>query len=118
MIQPVAFTVFWLASAVALMAAWKTVRNTRVNDAMFYAVSAVEIGAVVLLLTGVIALVRTDRDVAGTLLISYLVTLVLVPPVALVWGVAEKSRWGTGVLLIGMWTVAILAIRTLQVWHG
>jgi hypothetical protein len=118
MIEAVAHSVGWLALAVALWAAWKTIRHTRVSDAMFYAIGAVEIGAVVLLIAGIAGLASTSRDVEGTLLVSYLVTLVLVPPVALVWGVAEKSRWGTGVILIGMWTVGIMTIRVLQVWHG
>ena len=99
-------------------AAWKTIRHTRVSDAMFYAISAVEIGTVLLLVIGVAALASTTRTVEGTVLVSYLVTLVLIPPIALVWGVAEKSRWGTGVILIGMWTVWIMSFRVLQVWHG
>jgi hypothetical protein len=85
---------------------------------MFYAISAVEVGTLVLLVAGIASLASTTRDVEGTLLVSYLITLVLIPPIALVWGVAEKSRWGTGVILIGMWTVAIMAIRVLQVWHA
>ena len=118
MIEQVSFTVFLLSTAVVLWAAWKTIRHTRINDAMFYAVSAVEVGTIVLLVTGVAAMARTNRHVEGALLVSSLVTLVLVPPVALVWGVAEKSRWGTGVVVIGMWTVAVMAIRVVQVWHG
>lgn len=117
MIDTVAYSIGWLSLAVALWAAWKTIRNTRVSDAMFYAVAAVEVGTLVLLVAGVAGLLSTDRNVEGTLLVSYLVTLVLIPPIALVWGVAEKSRWGTGVILIGMWTVGIMAIRVLQVWH-
>ena len=118
MIDNVAFSVTLIATTVALWAAWKTIRHTRISDAMFYAIGAVEVGTIVLLVSGVIGLARTDRHVEGALLVSYLVTLVLVPPVALVWGVAEKSRWGTGVVLIGMWTVAVMAVRVVQVWHG
>lgn len=118
MINQIAYTVFWLSAVVALVAAWMTIRHTQFNDAMFYAVSAVEVGTLALLGTGIAGVVTTDRHVAGTLLISYLVTLVLVPPVTILWGVAEKSRWGTGVVLIGMWTVAVMSIRVLQVWHG
>ena len=118
MIEAVGYTVAWLSLAVALWAGWKTIRHTRISDAMFYAIAAVEVGTVILLVAGIAALVSTDRDLEGTLFISYLVTLVLIPPGALLWGVAEKSRWDTGVILIGMWTVGIMAIRVLQVWHG
>ena len=118
MIDAVAHSIFWLSLAVALWAAWKTIRNMRISDTMFYSIAAVEVGTIVLLVAGVAGLASTARDVESTLLVSYLVTLVLIPPVALLWGVAEKSRWGTGVVLIGMWTVGIMAIRVQQVWHG
>lgn len=118
MIGAVAYTVGWFSLAVALWAAWKTIRHTRISDAMFYAIAAIEVGTIVLLVAGIAALASTQRDVETAVLVSYLITLVLIPPVTLVWGVAEKSRWGTGVILIGMWTVGIMAIRVLQVWHG
>ena len=118
MIDATANSIFWLSLAVALWAIWKTIRNTRISNAMFYAVSAVEVGTVVLLVAGIAGLASTTRDIDGTVLVSYLLTLVLIPPVALIWAVAEKSRWGTGVIVIGMWTVGIMALRVLQVWHA
>lgn len=118
MIDQLALTVAALSAAVALYAVWKTIRHSLFNDVMFYAIGAVEVGALALLVSGIVGLTSTERAVPGALLISYLITLVLVPPVAVVWGVAEKSRWGTGVVFIGMWTVAIMAIRVIQVWHG
>lgn len=118
MLDSVSLSITLLATAVAAWAAWKTIRHTRISDAMFYAISAVEVGTIVLLIVGIASLMSTQRHVEGTLLVSYLVTLVLVPPVTLIWGVAEKSRWGTGVILIGMWTVAVMAYRVTQVWHG
>ena len=118
MIDSVAYAIFWLSLAIALWAAWKTLRHTRISDEMFYAIAAVEVGTIVLLIAGVAGLASTTRDIESAVLVSYLVTMVLIPPVALMWGVAEKSRWGTGVILIGMWTVGIMAIRVQQVWHG
>lgn len=117
MIDYTAYAIFGLATVIAVWAAWKTIRHARISDAMFYAIAAVEVGTVVLLIVGIAGLASTTRTVDGTILVSYLMTLVLVPPVALIWGVAEKSRWGTGVIVIGMWTVALMAIRVLQVWH-
>lgn len=118
MIESLALSVAVLAGSVALLAAWKTIRHTRFNDLMFYAIGAVEVGTLAMLVVGVASLASTERDVPGALFVSYLLTLVLVPPVAVLWGVAEKSRWGTGVVLIGMWTVGVMAVRAIQVWHG
>ena len=58
------------------------------------------------------------RDVDGVLFVSYLVTVLVIPPAAVLWGVAEKSRWGTGVVLVAMLTVAVLVIRVLGIWQG
>jgi hypothetical protein len=46
------------------------------------------------------------------------VTLVVIPPAAVIWGIAEKSRWGTGVVVVAMLTVAVLCVRVLQIWKG
>ena len=45
-------------------------------------------------------LASTDRDVNGPVFVAYLLGLVVVLPLASVWALAEKSRWGTGVLVI------------------
>lgn len=118
MLDSVSLSVSLLATVVAVWAAGKTIRHSRISDGMFYAISSVEVGTIILLIVGIAGLMSTHRHVEGALLVSYLITLVLVPPVALIWGVAEKSRWGTGVILIGMWTVAVMAYRVTQVWHG
>lgn len=73
---------------------------------------------IALLVGGSIALASTSRDVDGVLFVSYLVTLVVIPPAAVLWGIAEKSRWGTGVVVIAMLTVAVLSVRLLGIWEG
>ncbi|MFI5428411.1 hypothetical protein [Aeromicrobium sp. UC242_57] len=52
------------------------------------------------------------------LFISYLVTMVVIPTAATLWGIAEKSRWGTGVVVVAMLTVSVLSIRCLGIWQG
>jgi len=34
------------------------------------------------------------------------------------WGVSDKSRWGTGVVVIGMITGGVLCLRLLGLWSG
>jgi hypothetical protein len=112
----VAYTLAIAALLPAAGAAWLAVRGHQVTDALFYAVSVIEVALLVQLVGGCIALARTDRDVDGVTFVSYLVTVVLVPPAAFLWGVAEKSRWGTGVLVVGMLTVSVLCVRILGIW--
>jgi hypothetical protein len=113
----VAYAVAYLATAVAAFAAWHTVRSAPFSNPLFYAMAVLELALLALLVGGVAALVRTTQDVDGVLFVSYLVTLVLIPPAAVLWGIAEKSRWGTGVVAIALLTVAVLCVRSAQIWE-
>ena len=114
----VAYSVALLALGVAGFAGILMVKRQPVNNPLFYAAAVVEIALLAVLVGGCIALAQTSRDVDGVLFVSYLITLVIVPPAAIVWGVAEKSRWGTGVVVVAMLTVAVLCFRVLSIWQG
>lgn len=114
----IAYVLGAAALVVAGWAGWMTLRNRLVDNPLFYAMAVVEVGLVAQLVGGCIALARTDRDVDGIIFVSYLVTVVVIPPAAVLWGVAEKSRWGVGVVAIGMLTVAALCLRILDIWAG
>lgn len=116
--DPIAYTVAALALLVAMHAGVLLMRNAPVDNALFYTVAAFELVLVGLLVGGCIALARTDEAVDGVLFVSYLLTLVVIPPAAVLWGIAEKSRWGTGVVVVAMLTVAVLTIRLLGIWQG
>lgn len=118
MTDPIAYGVALLALGVAGFAGWHTVRRTPFGNSLFYTVSVLELVLLVLLVGGIVALARTARDVDGALFVSYLVTLVVIPPAAVLWGIAEKTRWGTGVVVVAMLTVAVLTVRVLGIWQG
>lgn len=115
-------TVAWVAGLAALAAAgfagWHTVRDRPFSNPLFYAVGVLEAGLVGTLVGGSIALAVTDRDVDGVLFVSYLVTVVVIPPAAVLWGIAEKSRWGTGVVVVALVTVAAMIGRVHGIWEG
>ncbi|MCL3819183.1 hypothetical protein [Aeromicrobium wangtongii] len=118
MTDPVAYGIAILGALVAAFAAWHTATQRPFGNPLFYAVSVLEIVLIGLLVGGSIALGQTSRDVDGVVFISYLVTMVVIPPAAVLWGIAEKSRWGTGVVVVAMLTVAVLSIRLLGIWKG
>jgi len=93
-------------------------RDRPVDDALFYAAAALEVVLVAQLVGGCVALSATERDVAGATFVGYLLTAVIAPPVAIVWGIAEKTRWGTAVVVLGMLTVAALELRLVALWGG
>lgn len=118
MTDAIAYGVALLAVAVAVLAAVHTVRDVPFSNPLFYAVAALELVLLVVLVGGLVALGGTDRDVSGVLFVSYLLTVVVIPPAAVLWGIAEKSRWGTGVVVVALLTVAVLMVRLLGIWKG
>lgn len=46
----------------------------------------------------------------------YLVSAVLIPPAAIVWGLVERSRWSTVVLGVACLAIAVMVYRMGQIW--
>lgn len=65
---------------------------------------------------GCVALAATDRPVEGITFVSYLFTALLVLPVGAALALVERSRWGTGVLLVALVTVAACEARLWALW--
>lgn len=118
MTEPTGYALGAFALVVAAYAGWLTLRRRAFSDGLFYAVAALELLLVAQLVGGCIALARTTRDVEGVTFVSYLVTVAAIPVAAVLWGVSDKSRWGTGVVSIGMVTVAALCLRLVDIWSG
>lgn len=114
----VAYGVATAALLVAAFAGWHTLRGQPFSNPLFYAVCVLQVLLVALLVGSTYALAATSRDVDGVLFESYLVTIVIIAPAAVLWGIAEKSRWGTGVVVIAMLTIAVLCVRLLDIWKG
>ncbi|NRQ50652.1 hypothetical protein [Aeromicrobium stalagmiti] len=114
----VAYGIAIVALGVAAYAGWHTYHRRDFSNPLFYAIAVLELLLIALLIGGSVALSSTTRDVDGVLFVSYLVTLVVIPPAAVLWGIAEKSRWGTGVVVIAMLTVGALSVRLLGIWKG
>lgn len=49
---------------------------------------------------------------------AYLVTVLMVPAVAWVWTRTDSSRWGTFVLALAGFVVAVMGARSAQIWYG
>ena len=47
----------------------------------------------------------------------YLATACLIPPAAIVWALAERSRWSTVVLGVAALAIAVMTYRMNQIWN-
>ncbi len=46
----------------------------------------------------------------------YLLTAAIIPPLAIIWALVERTRWSTLVLGVGALAVAVMAYRMHQIW--
>ena len=49
-------------------------------------------------------------------LVGYALTIPFIVPLTVLWGLNDRSRWGAGVVLIGLLTVPVMIVRMNDVW--
>ena len=108
--------VYVIAGTAAALAIVHLASNRPVEDGMFLLLGIAEVLLLVQLVLGSIELANTDREVSGTLFVSYLVGVALVLPIGAFWSLAERSRAGTAVLLLAILTVVALQLRLHSIW--
>jgi hypothetical protein len=72
-----------------------------------------------LLIQTVVAMARMltgDRPDGMATFVGYLLTAVLVPPLAALFGWAERSRWGSVIIAVAFLIVPAMVLRLQQVW--
>ena len=118
MIEWVTGAVIALSLAGGVLLAVLMVRDEAAQDRTFILLAVVELVLLVQLVIGCVALGRTERDVDGVLFVSYLVGIALALPIGVFWSLAERTRAGTGVLLVAVLTVVALQLRLTTIWGG
>jgi len=115
-IVPLALLVVALCVALGGWALWFVVRDRAVLLRQLWGGAVVE-GVLVLqgVLAGVLALTGAP-DVDAALFWGYVVTQLIILPIAAAWAFAERTRWSSVVLLVAALTVAFLEYRLLQIW--
>jgi hypothetical protein len=46
----------------------------------------------------------------------YLISALLIPPLAVFWGLIERTRWSTVVLGVAAFAIAVMVVRMQQIW--
>jgi hypothetical protein len=124
MIEVFATTLTFGSLAVALWAAVLVLvgRPVMINRwhgvGLFGAAAVVELGLLVQAVVGFVNLIGTDRQVDGLTFGGYLIGALLVLPLAGFWSLAERTRWGPAVMVIGCLVIPVLIVRLRQIWDG
>jgi len=117
-LPPLAVLVAVLAAVLAGWAALFAVRDRAVILRQLWGGAVVEAG---LLLPAVVAAVETARGEGPADSVTfwgYLVTALILLPVAAAWAFAERTRWSSVVLLVAAVTLVVMEWRLVQVWTG
>jgi hypothetical protein len=107
-----------LAVALAGWAAVFAVRDRAVVLRQLWGGAVVE-GALVLQgLAAILLTVRGEGPADAVTFWGYLVTALLLLPIAAAWAFAERTRWSSVVLLVAALTVVVMEVRLVQLWTG
>jgi hypothetical protein len=115
--------VTWLQivlGAIALgIAVWLVVlivRDVQPNDHLYGALALLEVGLVAQLVVGLVMVGGDHGGVNVAAYVGYLIGSLLILPVGFVWSVGERTRAGTGVLLVAVVVVVVLFLRLHDLW--
>ena len=108
-----------LILAALVVAAWSlglVILNRPVNDVTLGLLALLELALLAQAVLGIVNLAGTDRDVSGVTFVGYLIGSLVILPLATFWSLAERTRWGTAVLIIGCLVIPVTIARLNQIW--
>jgi hypothetical protein len=111
-----------IAAACLLSAVWLVVlivRDRTPDHLLLNVLAVIEVALVVHLVLGIVHVVSdAPARVSEWEYIGYLIGAALFVPVGVVWSSGEKSRGGTGVLLVAVLLVPFMFVRLADIWAG
>jgi len=92
--------------------------GARMTRVFLGALGILEAGLLVQAVLSTVLAFTTAQRLDAFSLTGYALTLPLILPIALVWGLNDRSRWGAGVVLIGLVTVPVMIARMNVIWSA
>jgi hypothetical protein len=102
--------------AFALFAFGTAVAQRAPGTINFYLALLAEVGLLVQLVIGIVKLAGPAQAVEPGTFVGYLVTSVLILPLAVFWMIAERTKWGAVVLGIAYLVQVVVTYRLFDTW--
>ena len=118
MIGSLATGIITASLVVALIALITTIRNRPVGLVLLVGLGLLEVAVLVQAVIAIVRLISGEEIGQTVVFLGYLATTVVVPLFGAYWGMAERSRWGTGVVAVACLALPALTGRLLQLWQG
>jgi len=116
MIDALSTTIVVLSLLAAAFAVVLAALDRRINWWLLGLLGVVEVALLAQLVVGVVDLIQTDRDMSGVIFVSYLIGTMAVLPLGALWALADRSRWGAGVLAVACLVIPVMVLRLEQIW--
>lgn len=118
MVAVVDWAVIVAALAYAAWALVAVVRNQPPREAYVIGAGLVELLIVVQVIVAIVMMIVDGAPDETATFVGYLLMNMLIVPLGLFWALAEKSRWGTSVLVVAALVVPVLVVRMQQIWDA
>jgi hypothetical protein len=105
-----------LSGVIVLQLLALIVRDVRPGRITYALLAVLELGLVVQLVLGLKRVFGDHQGVSVATYVAYLVGALVILPLAAGWAWAERTRSGTGVLLVGVVTIPVLFLRLHDIW--
>jgi hypothetical protein len=117
-VVPLQIVLSVVALVVALWLVVLIIRDAEPNDYLYGALALIEVGLLVQLVLGLVQVAGDHGGVNVAAYVGYLVGSLVILPAGFVWSVGERSRAGTGVLLVAVAVIPVLFLRIHQLWSA
>lgn len=116
MFLPLSLAIFVAAVVVLVWACIFVARDRAVILRQLWAAAVVEELLIIQTVSAAVVLIVTHRDIIVWEYWGYVITTLLILPVAALWAFAERTKWSSVVLAVAAFTVVFLQWRLLQLW--
>ncbi|WP_298805523.1 hypothetical protein [uncultured Pseudokineococcus sp.] len=118
MLAPLALLLAALSLALAVWSLVGALRAARPSGGQLLLAAVLEAAILVQAVIATALVVGGTRPLSTATFAGYLLTIVVLLPAGVFWGLADRSRWGNGVLAVTAVTTAVLVLRLEQIWNG
>lgn len=105
------------ALVLAILSGIESARGKAPGRVVFLGCVVVEASLLVLSVAVVIAMIGGERPGELVTFLAYLVGVLVVLPLAIIWSMAEPTRWSNLVVAVGALTVMAMVARMDQIWR-
>lgn len=117
-VLPTLIIVGVLAAALGMWGLVHAIQDRPVTGVQAPGMGVVELALVVQTVVAAVGMSHGDTSSDPALLWSYLITQLVLLPIAFAWAFAERSRWSSVVLAVASLTIVVLQVRVWQIWQG